>query len=235
MQLDVDIRKTLRSGKRIFNLDIRFCSVSRRIVLYGPSGSGKSLTLKAIAGLMTPDAGHIRLGESTLFDAQAGINHAPQGRNVAYVFQDYALFPHLTVRQNIGFGLTHGWLNPRAGMAHETIDYWLDTFHLRDLAHQLPGELSGGQRQRTAIARALAVHPKALLLDEPFAALDPALRMTMRLELDELQRRLEVPMVIITHDPEDAQIFGEEVLCVRDGKIDTAQTVSANPQSIAAL
>ena len=83
MQLDVDIRKTLRSGKRIFNLDIRFCSVSRRIVLYGPSGSGKSLTLKAIAGLMTPDAGHIRLGESTLFDAQAGINHAPQGRSVA--------------------------------------------------------------------------------------------------------------------------------------------------------
>ncbi len=226
MEIDVDIRKTLRSGKRIFNLDIRFHSTSQRIVLYGPSGAGKSLTLKAIAGLITPDEGHIRLGNVTLFDTQANINLVPQVRNVAYVFQDYALFPHLTVRQNIGFGLTHGWHNPHASAQHETVNYWLDTFHLHDLAHQLPGELSGGQRQRTAIARALAIQPKALLLDEPFAALDPALRASMRRELDELQSRLEVPMIIITHDPEDAKIFGEDIFCVREGKIGATQTLT---------
>ena len=220
MQLDVDIRKTMRSGKNTFQLTTRFSSSSQRIVVLGPSGSGKSLMLKAIAGLITPDAGHIRLGASTLFDRAAKIDVAPQRRHVAYLFQDYALFPHLNVRQNVAFGLARGWLNPRAHAQHAAVDYWLDAFDLRPVAQQFPDELSGGQRQRTALARALVSEPQALLLDEPFAALDPALRVAMRAELDALQRRLQVPMVLITHDPEDAHVLGEHVIQLRAGAVD---------------
>jgi molybdate transport system ATP-binding protein len=220
MQLDIDIRKTMRAGKQSFELATKFSSTSQRIVVLGPSGAGKSLMLKAVAGLVTPDAGHIRLGAATLFDSAARIDLAPQRRHVAYLFQDYALFPHLNVRQNVGFGLARGWRNPGADTQHASIDYWLDAFELRAFASSYPAELSGGQRQRVALARALVAQPRALLLDEPFAALDPMLRVTMRTELDALQRQLNVPMVLITHDPEDARVFGEHVLQLRDGAID---------------
>jgi molybdate transport system ATP-binding protein len=222
MQLELDIRKTLRSANSTFELATRFASDSQRIVILGPSGSGKSLMLKAIAGLVTPDAGHIRLGGATLFERGAGVDVAPQQRQVGYLFQDYALFPHLNVRQNVGFGLARGWLNPRARASEAAVDYWLDAFALAPLARQYPHQLSGGQRQRTALARALVAQPRALLLDEPFAALDPALRIAMRAELDALQRRLNVPMVLITHDPEDARVLGEHVIHLRDGMVENS-------------
>ncbi|GAA4011862.1 ABC transporter ATP-binding protein [Actimicrobium antarcticum] len=221
MHIDIDIHKTLRSGKRTFHLHARLHSDNPRLVIIGPSGSGKSLTLKAIAGLITPDSGHIRLNGSTFFDAQAGIDLVPQQRKVAYLFQDYALFPHLNVRQNVGFGLQRGWRNPDARAAQATVDQWLDAFHLMPMAEQFPDELSGGQRQRVALARALVARPQALLLDEPFAALDPVLRIDMRAELDALQTRLQVPMILITHDPEDARVFGGVVLQLREGSIVT--------------
>lgn len=222
MQLDIDIRKTLRAGSRVFELHARFSSTSQRLVIFGPSGAGKSLTLKTVAGLLRPDAGHVRLNGSTLFDSTAGIDLPPRQRRVAYLFQDYALFPHLNVRQNIGFALRGGWRNPSARRHPPEVDYWLEAFHLQEVAHQYPHALSGGQRQRTALARSLLTSPTALLLDEPFAALDPELRIRMREELDELQRRLRIPMIIITHDPEDARIFGDEVLCLRNGRVDRA-------------
>lgn len=219
MQLDLDVHKTLRSGKRMFQLSVRLQSTSQRIVIVGPSGSGKSLTLKAIAGLLRPDSGHIRLDGRVLFDCGTGVDLPPQARKIAYMFQDYALFPHLTVRQNIAFSLTRGWLNPRQREQSEAVEYWLEAFQLTGLADQLPSELSGGQRQRTALARALVAKPRALLLDEPFAALDPGLRVAMRDELALLQQRLHVPMVLITHDPEDASILGDHVLSMQDGKM----------------
>ena len=212
MRLDVDIRKTLRSGHRTFELQARFCAQGERVVVVGPSGAGKSMLLKALAGLVRPDAGHVRIDGETLFDAARGIHLPPQARNVAYLFQDYALFPHLNVRQNIAFGELQGWRNPPAAYASPEVERWLDAFGLREVAHQNPHELSGGQRQRTALARALVARPRALLLDEPFAALDTDLRASMRAELDALQRRLQVPMVLITHDPEDVRVFGEQVL-----------------------
>lgn len=219
MKLDLDIRKTLRSGGRGFELDVQLRSDADRIVIVGPSGSGKSLTLKAMAGLLTPDHGHIRLDGITLFDADARTCLPARAREMAYVFQDHALFPHLTVRQNIGFALKRGWLNPGRGRTHPRVDHWLDAFGLTTLAEQYPHELSGGQRQRTALARSLVNKPRALLLDEPFAALDPDLRHTMRQELAELQQRLQVPIILITHDAEDAAVFGEHVFHLADGHI----------------
>ncbi len=150
MQLDIDIRKTLRSGQRVFQLNARFSAEGQRVVVVGASGAGKSQLLRAIAGLMRPGSGHVRIDGQTLFDAQQGINLPPQARNVAYLFQDYALFPHLSVRQNIAFGLARGWFNPRRNHASEAVDYWIDAFQLGEVAHQAPHELSGGQRQRTA-------------------------------------------------------------------------------------
>ena len=219
MQISLDIGKTLRSGGREFQLDARFASAAQRVVVYGPSGAGKSQMMKALAGLMTPDRGRIELAGRCLFDAATNVNVPARERNVAYLFQDYALFPHLNVRQNIGFGLQRGWRNPRAGVDGEAIRYWLQAFELEHVAQQFPHQLSGGQRQRVALARALAPQPSALLLDEPFAALDPGLRGRMRAELDALQRRLAIPMMVITHDPEDVRVFGEHVLHMEQGRI----------------
>lgn len=232
MQLDMDISATLRAGKRRFELRVQCASDSARIVIYGPSGAGKSLTLKAIAGLVTPDSGHIRVNGRTLFDAAAGVNLPPQARNMAYLFQDYALFPHLTVRQNVAFGLGRGWRNPSRGLDRQrdadAAQHWIDAFGLSELAQHYPDQLSGGQRQRTALARALVVEPDALLLDEPFAALDPYLRGQMRAELDALQGRLAVPMILITHDPEDARLLGEHVLQLREGRVDSSGDLIAH-------
>lgn len=219
MRLDLDISKTLYAGQRSFKLQLRLHSNSQRIVILGPSGSGKSLLLKTIAGLERPDQGHIRLDGQTLFDSASGINLAPQARKMAYLFQDYALFPHLNVRQNIAFGLSRGLRNPGLQSRHALVEGWLEAFHLQAVAGQFPSQLSGGQRQRTALARSLVAEPRALLLDEPFAALDQGLRQRMRSELGELQQRLQVPMVLISHDTEDAQALGGEVLRLRDGAL----------------
>ena len=173
--------------------------------------------------MLTPDAGHIRLEGNTLYDASSQICLPPQARRLAYVFQDYALFPHLTVYQNVAFSLRHGWRNPPShperSQWHPSVARWLDAFGLTSLASQYPSELSGGQRQRTALARALVTEPRALLLDEPFSALDPHLRATMRQELLALQQRLRVPLILITHDVEDAEVLGQHVVQMQDGRL----------------
>jgi molybdate transport system ATP-binding protein len=219
MTIRVNIGKTLRAGPRTFRLDAQFESDSKRVVIYGASGAGKSQMLKAIAGLSRPDSGLIELEGRKLFDSSSGINVPAQARRVGYLFQDYALFPHMNVRQNIGFGLQRGWFNPASRNEPEAVRYWLEAFGLAEVAHQKPAELSGGQRQRVALARALVAEPSALLLDEPFAALDPALRVRMRAELDALQRRLDIPMLLITHDPDDAATFGGHILTMSDGRV----------------
>ncbi|RTL36298.1 MAG: ATP-binding cassette domain-containing protein [Burkholderiales bacterium] len=219
MSFEVDIRKRLRSDDREFVLDVRWRSDARRTVLYGPSGAGKTLTLQAIAGLLRPDDGRITFGGDVLFDRAAGIDQAARARRFGYLFQDYALFPRLNVRQNIAFGLQHGWLNPSRRVADRRVDHWLQVFELTEVAGQRPHELSGGQRQRTALARALIHEPRALLLDEPFSALDPALRERMRDELDRLLHRLDLPLLMITHDPADLARFGPSSVSLDAGRV----------------
>ena len=231
MPLNVDIRKTLESAERRFTLEVAFNASTQRVVLFGPSGAGKSLTLQAIAGLLRPDEGTIALHGQTLFDSSRGIDLKPQARHVAYLFQDYALFPHLNVRQNIGFGLQRGWLNPRARNRVAEVDYWLDALELRSVAGHYPAQLSGGQKQRVALARALVARPQLLLLDEPFSALDSHLRQRMRQELSELQTRLDIPMVLITHDPDDVAAFGDQVVQISDGRVREHQAFSGYVRS----
>ncbi|NLD70852.1 MAG: ATP-binding cassette domain-containing protein [Limnobacter sp.] len=216
---DVNLRRHLQHAGRRFELDVRFASAARRLVLFGPSGAGKTQTLRMIAGLGTPDAGHVRVAGRTLFDRTAGIDVPARKRGMAYLFQDYALFPHLTVAQNIAFGVQRGWLNAAREPRHEAVDRWLRTFELTAVARQYPEQLSGGQRQRTALARALVAQPRALLLDEPFVALDPALRARLRDELADLQAELAIPLLIITHDEADLRRFGDEAFELADGSI----------------
>ena len=214
----VQIRKSLAGGGHRFELDVGFSSAAERLVLFGPSGAGKSMTLKAIAGLMTPDVGRIALDGKPLFDFDRGMDVPARERRLGYLFQEYALFPHLTVRQNVAFGLRQGLLNPRRSEASAAVDRWLDTLEIRPLADRYPDQLSGGQRQRTALARALVAEPRALLLDEPFAALDASLRVRLRDELRELQSRLKLPILLITHDEADVAAFADDVVRMADGR-----------------
>ena len=224
MSFDVDIRKTVESPQRRFELQVRFTAQARRTVIYGPSGAGKTLTLQAIAGLLRPDAGRIAFNGEALFDSGARVAVPARQRRFGYLFQDYALFPQLNVRQNIAFGLQRGWRNPPRGAngvaGGEAVERWLAALELGPVASQLPHQLSGGQRQRTALARALVASPRALLLDEPFSALDPGLRERTRDELDRLLAQIDIPLVMITHDPDDLRRFGEQVLQLRDGVVD---------------
>jgi molybdate transport system ATP-binding protein len=226
MTVNISFRRVLADTERRFELDITFRSSSRRVVLYGPSGAGKSMTLRAIAGLLTPDDGRIVVNEHVLFDSAIDVNLAPQVRKVGYLFQDYALFPHLTIAQNVAFGTRTGIVNPRRGHVSETAQRWLEAFELDAVAKHYPSQISGGQKQRVALARALAAGPDILLLDEPFSALDPPLRARMRSELAALQSRLDLQMLIITHDPADVEALGDHVLEIRDGRIfsDSAMT-----------
>ncbi|PSD11607.1 ABC transporter ATP-binding protein, partial [Stenotrophomonas maltophilia] len=180
---------------------------------------GKSLTLKAVAGLLRPGQGHVRVQGQTLFDAATGVDLPPQHRQLGYVFQDYALFPHLSVRQNVAFGLEKGWLNPRVGQRFDAVEQWLQAFRIDTVGDLLPSQISGGQRQRTALARALVTQPQALLLDEPFSALDHDLRQHLRQELEAVLDKTGIPLLLISHDPQDVAMFGQQVARMVDGRI----------------
>ena len=221
MLWDVSLQKTYASKQHQFELDVSFQSNASRLVLFGPSGAGKTQILKMLSGLTTPDHGHIRFNNVTLFDESLGICTTPQERALAYVFQEYALFPHLTVMQNIAFSLSKSWFNPAQHFTHPDVDHWLDKFELRTLAHQYPYQLSGGQSQRVALARALVVRPKAILLDEPFSALDESLRQNLRQELSQVQTQLNIPMILISHNPDDVESFGDEIIEISKGHVVT--------------
>jgi molybdate transport system ATP-binding protein len=215
---DVAIQLTVQDRQRRFALDVRFATPAKVVALYGPSGAGKSLTLQAMAGLLTPAQGHIRIGTHTLFDAAQGVDVPASARRLGYLFQQYALFPHKTVRENIAFGLTSWRIRLSADDAQQ-VDALMESFGLQSMAHSKPATLSGGQQQRVALARALACRPQALLLDEPFAALNPMLRDQMRQELKHVQAQFALPVVMITHDIEDVLALANIAYLMRDGQV----------------
>jgi molybdate transport system ATP-binding protein len=214
--IDVQIQLAVADGPRRFDLDVAFASSAPVIALYGPSGAGKSLTLQAMAGLLQPTAGHVRMAGCTLFDRTTNVP-TPQ-RRLGYLFQSYALFPHLTVRQNVAFGLT-SWRRKLEPDAALRVDGLLASFGLTDMAHSRPATLSGGQQQRVALARALACEPQALLLDEPFAALNPILRQALREELAQVRARWGIPLVMITHDIEDVLALADVAFMLDGGRV----------------
>jgi molybdate transport system ATP-binding protein len=217
--IDIAFQLTVSDSRRRFDLDIALASDAPVVALYGTSGAGKSLTLQAIAGLLTPRHGHVRIAGQTLFDSALGIDRPAARRGVGYLFQHYALFPHLSVRENVAYGLT-SWWRPRLDAASaERTDELLATFGLTPLAHSRPATLSGGQQQRVALARALASQPRVLLLDEPFAALNPQLRQSLRSELAEVCRRWGIPVIMITHDVEDVLALADVAFLMEAGQV----------------
>ncbi|MGP1613589.1 MAG: ATP-binding cassette domain-containing protein [Pollutimonas bauzanensis] len=226
--ISMHIKRRLQAGAREFTLDIAIESAAPRIALFGPSGSGKTLTVQAIAGLLRPDSGYIQVNGVTLYSSEQGVFLAPQARHLAYLQQNYGLFPHLNVAQNIGFGLKKGWLNPRRNALPEAARRWIEAFELEAILGSYPAEISGGQKQRVALARALAVEPRMVLLDEPLAALDSTLRQKMRGELAALQARLNIPTILITHDPADVVALADHVYQIENGRI----VANCSPQQL---
>jgi len=219
MRFDVDIAKRVVAPGRTFHLDVRFRVDAERLALFGPSGAGKSLTLQALAGLVTPDRGRIAIDGETWFDAARGVCLPARARRVGYVFQEYALFPHRTVEGNVAAALARWYPRALSPSQRDDIDALLAAFELVDVRHSYPAQLSGGQRQRTALARAVAARPRLLLLDEPFSALDSGLRLRLRTDLLAAQRRFGIPMVLITHDPEDLAHCAESVVGLSEGRV----------------
>lgn len=186
-------------------------SAGSTLVLLGPSGCGKTTLLRVIAGLERPTAGEVRLGDRVVVGPSVFV--PAERRRVGMVFQDGALFPHLTVARNVAFGLARG------GDASSRVQRALELVGLADLAHRMPAELSGGQRQRVAVARALAPEPTVLLLDEPFASLDAAMRVELRGQIHRLLHELEITSVFVTHDQDEAFVLGDQVAVMRGGRV----------------
>lgn len=201
--LALDVAVPLRS----FELAIALAVERETLALVGPSGAGKSTLLRAVAGLVRPSRGRIELDAEVLFDADRRIDLPPEARRVGLVFQEYALFPHLTVERNVAFG------------GHRRAPELLERFRIAHLAGARPGQLSGGERQRVALARALARDPAVLLLDEPMSALDPHTRGAVRAELQEIVRELALPTILVTHDFEDAAALADRVGVIAEGRV----------------
>jgi molybdate transport system ATP-binding protein len=198
-----------------FSLDVEWEIGDELAVLFGFSGAGKSMTLQSIAGIMTPDEGFVRCGDRTYFDSASKVNEPPQKRPLGYVFQDLALFPHMTVKENVAYG-GHGMGRAEC---QERCREMLGLFHLKGLEKKLPSEISGGQKQRVALARALMRRPEALLLDEPFSALDHPIRLEMGRLLKEIRAEFQVPVVLVTHDIFEAYTLSDRMIVYADGRV----------------
>ena len=227
MSIVVDIEKALGD----FHLKMAFEAGNETLALLGASGSGKSMTLKCIAGIEKPDRGRIVVDDVVLFDSEKHINLPPQQRHTGLLFQNYALFPNMTVLQNIRAGAHR---EPDRKKREAMVAAIMDSFGLTPLAHHLPSQLSGGQQQRTALARILVSNPNILLLDEPFSALDNHLRFRLEQEVRQLIGRFGKTVVLVSHDRDEVFRLSDSIAVVSDGSIDAVGSKSEvfhNPQT----
>jgi molybdate transport system ATP-binding protein len=204
-----------RFPRERFSLQVEADFPAGITILFGPSGAGKSTLLDCLAGILAPDTGEIRLGPNVLFDREQNIWLPPRKRRIGYVFQSAPLFPHMSVRQNVEYGLHSLASQPRRARAQNL----LETFRVAELADRKPQQISGGERQRVALARALAPEPRALLLDEPLSALDVAAKIAILEDLRQWQQRHSIPIVYVTHSRREAQRIGERMLVLHQGRI----------------
>lgn len=210
--LEVRCRLRYLSG---FVLDVDFASDESLTALFGPSGSGKTSVLSVIAGLRRPDSGLIRVGPRVVFDGSSGVCLPPEARRVGYVFQEHLLFPHLTVRHNLSYGMRR---RPRDA---RPVDFAraVQVLELTDLLERMPRTLSGGQRQRVAFGRALLCGPELLLLDEPLVSVEEELRGRVLDYVEQVLREWQIPTLYVTHDPADVRRLAGRVLVLREGKV----------------
>jgi molybdate transport system permease protein len=227
--LEVSVEKALE----YFHLEVGFCAGQSALGLLGASGAGKSMTLRMIAGIVAPDRGRIVLNGRVLYDSATGEKISAAERKIGIVFQDYALFPRMTVAENVGFGLSK--LQERERKVR--VQRQLESMHIAELADRYPSEISGGQRQRVAIARCMAIEPDALLLDEPFAALDPHLRRQTEEQLRATLAGYNGAVIFVTHDMEEAFRFCSDLLVLDSGKVIASgpkHQLFERPQTVAA-
>lgn len=212
------IKKRLESDKSgSFALDVTFQAVEGITILFGQSGSGKTTTLRAIAGIVTPDSGRISIAEEIYFDSGTGTNLSIQKRRVGYVFQDYALFPHMTAEQNVAYGIKDNGVGGASRMNRARA--MLTLFKIEHVRQRYPQNMSGGEQQRTALARALASDPAVVLLDEPLSAVDADTRTRLLDEVVMAQERVKIPFIYVTHNTPEAIRLGTQVVVLQGGSV----------------
>jgi molybdate transport system ATP-binding protein len=208
--INIDIMKRLPN----FDLDVEIQLDKEVLVLQGESGSGKTTILDCIAGLKDIDQGKIQFKEKTIFCSNESINTDIKDRQIGYVFQNYAIFPHMSVEQNIKFGLKYA---PNSD--EDYAEYIMKTLKIDHLRKRYPREISGGEKQRVALARALVIKPEILLLDEPFSALDKNTRETIYQEFIEFKDKFDVSVILVTHNEDEAKLLGDRIINIDQGKI----------------
>lgn len=223
MQIECDIKKKLKN----FELDIRFKSDRKWIGILGESGSGKSMTLKCLAGIEYPDSGVVRIHGNTVYDGKGRVNVSPQKRGTGYLFQNYALFPKMTVSENI-LAVAKGKKEDR----RNTLRQMLDSFNLNEIKDKYPFEISGGQQQKVALARIMASEPEVILLDEPFSALDMYQKDRLMRELKIMLADFEGAVILVSHSRDEIYAFCEELVIIEDGHVvcsGDVKTIFKNP------
>lgn len=212
MSLRFSLKKTFPG----FDTSVELAAENELMVLFGPSGAGKSLILKMVSGIVRPDSGAVSVDGEAVFDSSTGVDVPMRERKIGYLFQDYALFPHMTVRENIAYGVPARDKKGAEGRVNELIE----VMRLAGLEGSYPHEISGGQKQRTALARTLAAGPRILLLDEPFSALDFQVREKLRADLANIHRLFPVTTILVTHDLEEAFMLGSRIAVINNGRFE---------------
>lgn len=212
MSHSVDIK--LFKQLAFFDLNIELSLNKELLVIQGQSGSGKTTILDCIAGIKSADSGEIKVGNELLFSTQHKVNKKIRDRNIGYVFQNYALFPNMTVEKNIQFGIRKKNLEDL-----KYVEYIMDSLRIGHLRHRYPHEISGGEKQRVALGRALSIRPRLLLLDEPFSALDTETRKHVYGEFLQFKKTWDISMILITHNDEEAKLLGDRIINIKEGRL----------------